>query len=211
MLMMACVCSNWFRCVWCNSSPSTPISAISLNMVANLKVVAEMILFTWSVVGIIGVCKFHLKRGFSHWISLALVYHSYASANEHFDEFESFEYPIACFTSFGLFRSATLLSCLSRCRKALMVFCAFPSIVALAMVLSICSWYGVSCWGRRIASALSSVVVILGVGWLDWFSIPAWGVGDPGFKSQRPHQTQFCLIVQKQARFSNVIKNLSEF
>ena len=22
-----------------------------------------------------------------------------------------------------------------------------------------------------------------------WFSIPAWGVGDPGFKSQRPHHT----------------------
>ena len=26
-------------------------------------------------------------------------------------------------------------------------------------------------WGRRLA----------------WFRIPAWGVGDPGFKSQRPH------------------------
>ena len=67
------------------------------------------------------------------------------------------------------------------------MFRAFPSIVALAIVLSICSLYRVSRWGRRIASALSSVVVILGVGWLDWFSIPAWGVGDPGFKSQRPH------------------------
>ena len=26
-------------------------------------------------------------------------------------------------------------------------------------------------WGRRLA----------------WIRIPAWGVGDPGFKSQRPH------------------------
>ena len=35
--------------------------------------------------------------------------------------------------------------------------------VALGLSLSL--------WGRRIA----------------WFSIPAWGVGNPGFKSQRPH------------------------
>jgi len=28
-------------------------------------------------------------------------------------------------------------------------------------------------WGRRIASDLRSALVILGVGWLDWFSIPA--------------------------------------
>jgi len=76
MLMMAWVCSNWFRCVWWSSSPSTPVSAISLNMVANFRDVAEMILFTWSVVGIIGVGKFHLKRGFSHLSPLALVNHS---------------------------------------------------------------------------------------------------------------------------------------
>jgi len=188
MLMMACVCSNWFRCVWCSSSPSTPVSAISLNMVANLSVVAEIILFTWSVVGMIGVVKFHLNLGFSHLSSLVLVYHSYASANEHFEEFASFEYPIAFFTSSGFIRSATLLSCVSLCLKDLMVFCAFPSIVALAIVLSICSLYRISGWGRRIATDLSSVLGILGVGWLDWFSIPAWGVGDPGFKSQRPHQ-----------------------
>jgi len=68
-----------------------------------------------------------------------------------------------------------------------MVFWAFPSIPALAIVLSIWSLYRISCWGRRIASDLRSALVILGVGWLEWFSIPAWGVGDPGFKSQRPH------------------------
>lgn len=52
------------------------------------------------------------------------------------------------------------------------MFVAFPSIVALAIVLSIWSWYAVSCWGRRIATSLSSVLGILGVGWLYWFSIP---------------------------------------
>ncbi len=42
-------------------------------------------------------------------------------------------------------------------------------------------------WGRRLAQSgwLSCV------SWfqicLEWFRIPAWGVGDPGFKSQRPH------------------------
>ena len=32
---------------------------------------------------------------------------------------------------------------------------------------------------------------------LAWFRIPAWGVGDPGFKSQRPHQPHFCPIFAK--------------
>ena len=41
-----------------------------------------------------------------------------------------------------------------------------------------------ACRGRRIASELGILVPT----WLEWFSIPAWGVGDPGFKSQRPHQ-----------------------
>jgi len=95
---------------------------------------------------------------------------------------------MVCFTSLGFIRSANRLSCVSRCLKELIVFLAFPSIVALTMVLSIWSLYRVGGWGRRIASDLHSVLVILGVGWLDWFSIPAWGVGDPGFKSQRPHQ-----------------------
>ena len=108
---------------------------------------------------------------------------------------------IAVFTSSGFVRSAFLLSCVSLCEKALTVFSAFPSLVALMQVFIIRPSCLTSCGGRRIASTLRSLVVILGVGWLDWFSIPAWGVGDPGFKSQRPHQTQFCLIVQKQARF----------
>ena len=60
MLVMCWVWSYWFLCVWCSSSPSTPISAISLNIVANLRVVAEIILSTWLVVGIIGVPKVHL-------------------------------------------------------------------------------------------------------------------------------------------------------
>lgn len=121
-------------------------------MVANLSVVAEIILFTWSVVGIIGVVRFHLNFGLSHLRPLALVNHSYARANEHLLEFDSFEYPIAFLASSGFIRSATLLSSISLCLKALIVFLAFPSIVAFSMVLSICSWYRVSGWGRRIAS-----------------------------------------------------------
>ena len=41
-------------------------------------------------------------------------------------------------------------------------------------------------WGRRIAMELVGILVPIS---LEWFSIPAWGVGDPGFKSQRPHHT----------------------
>jgi len=95
------------------------------------------------------------------------------------------------FTSFGFVRFATLLICLSRCEKALIVFLALPSFVALARVLLISSWYLTSCWGRRIASELVGILVPIR---LEWFSIPAWGVGDPGFKSQRPHQPQFYRI-----------------
>jgi hypothetical protein len=52
-----------------------------------------------------------------------------------------------------------------------MVLGAFPSILALAIVLSICSWNLVSCWGRRIATDSPLALVILSVGWLEWFSV----------------------------------------
>ncbi len=78
------------------------MSAISLKIVANLRVVDEIILSTWLVVGIIGVGRFHLNRGFSHCRPFVLQNHSYASANEHFEEFASLEYPIAFFNVVGV-------------------------------------------------------------------------------------------------------------
>jgi len=68
----------------------------------------------------------------------------------------------------------------------LMVFFAFPSIVALAIVLSICSLYFASVWGRSLATDSRSALVILGVGWLDWSRIPAWGVGNLGSNPSDP-------------------------
>jgi len=65
------------------------------------------------------------------------------------------------------------------------VFLAFPSIVALAIVLSICSLYFASVWGRSLATD-SYPLVILGVGWLDWSRIPAWGVGNLGSNPSDP-------------------------
>jgi len=103
-------------------------------------------------------------------------------------ELDSLEFAITVFASLGFLRSATLLSCLSRCRKALIVFSALPSFLALVRVFIISSSYLTSCWGRRIASELVGILVPIR---LEWFSIPAWGVGDPGFKSQRPHHRTF--------------------
>ena len=40
--------------IWCSSSPSTPVSAIMLKIVAKRLVEAEIILVTCFVVGIIG-------------------------------------------------------------------------------------------------------------------------------------------------------------
>jgi len=106
--MIPCVQSNWLRCVLCSSSPSTPVSAISLKMVANFGVVAEMIFSTWLVVGIIGIGSTHLNFGFCHWSPFVLQNQSYASVKETFEEFVSFAYAMACFTSSGFIRSDTL-------------------------------------------------------------------------------------------------------
>ena len=76
MLMMAWLGSYWFRCVLWSSSPSTPISAISLKIVANLGVEADMMRSTCFVVGIIGVGSVHLYFGFCHVRPLALQNHS---------------------------------------------------------------------------------------------------------------------------------------
>jgi hypothetical protein len=54
--------------------------------------------------------------------------------------------------SSGFIRSATLLSCLSENLNLRIVLGAFPSAVALAIVLSISVWYLTSSWGRRIES-----------------------------------------------------------
>ena len=85
-------------------------------------------------------------------------------------------------------RFACSLSCLKLCEIEITVFLALPEFVALMRVFIIKSLYFVGCWGRRLASVcvIKSLCIIIPQH-LEWFRIPAWGVGDPGFKSQRPH------------------------
>jgi len=184
MLTIPCSVSIFLRCSLCSSSPSTPISAMRVKIVAYRLVEAEIIFVTFSRVGIIGVPCSHLYLGLSHCMPLVLVNHSYARQKLDLLDSDSFELAITVFTSLGFLRSATLLSCLSRCRKALIVFSALPSFLALVRVFIISFSYFTGCWGRRIAIGLVGILVPIR---LEWFSIPAWGVGDPGFKSQRPH------------------------
>ena len=68
------------------------------------------------------------------------------------------------------------------------MFLALPEFVALMRVFIMRFSHNVGCWGRRLASvSMVKSLCILAVGHLEWFRIPAWGVGDPGFESQRPH------------------------
>ena len=60
-MIMFWVGSNWFRCVWCSSSGSTAVLVISLKIVAYFVVVADMMRFTWLVVGIMGAGSSYLK------------------------------------------------------------------------------------------------------------------------------------------------------
>jgi len=85
----------------------------------------------------------------------------------------------------GFLRSACLLSCLRLDANERMVFCALPEFLAFRRVFIMRSLYFVG-W---LGSSYSFPLVIPVANGLDWFSIPAWGVGDPGFKSQRPHHT----------------------
>ena len=94
--------------------------------------------------------------------------------------------------------SACWLSCFRLCEIEVTVFLALPEFVALMRVFIMRFSHNVGCWGRRLASvSMVKSLCILAVGHLEWFRIPAWGVGDPGFKSQRPHQLQFCRILLK--------------
>jgi len=76
MLTIPCSVSILFRCSLWSSSPSTPISAISVKIVAYLLVDALIIFVTFSVVGIIGVPNSHLYFGLSHSILLVLQNHA---------------------------------------------------------------------------------------------------------------------------------------
>lgn len=171
MLTIPCSVSIFLRCSLWSSSPSTPISAMMVKIVAYRLVDALIILVTFSVVGIIGVPCSHLYLGLSHGMLLVLANHSYARQKLDLLDSDSFELAITVFTSFGFLRSATLLSCLSRCRKALIVFSAFPSFLALVRVFIISSSYFTGCWGRRIAIGLVGILVPIR---LEWFSIPVY-------------------------------------
>src|SRR4030066_766103 len=83
----------------------------------------------------------------------------------------------------GFLRSAFLLSCLRLDENERKVFWALPEVLAFRRVFIMRSLYFVG-WLGPSYSFLEGIPVPLR---LDWFSIPAWGVGDPGFKSQRPH------------------------
>ena len=98
---------------------------------------------------------------------------------------DTFAFAMKVATSLGFIRSAFLSSCLRLYEIRRVVLCAFPLFVARIKVFIISASYFCE-GGRRIATKLCSLGIprIL---WLDWSSIPAWGVGDPGFKSQRPH------------------------
>ena len=83
------------------------------------------------------------------------------------------------------------------------MFLALPEFVALMRVFIMRFSHNVGCWGRRLASvSMVKSLCILAVGHLEWFRIPAWGVGDPGFKSQRPHQK---LLLRDEASFAQFL------
>ena len=83
-------------------------------------------------------------------------------------------YEIVVFTCSGRVRSVSLFRCLSWSDVLFIVPCDSPAVVILSNVFIIsCSFLCPNpvSGGRRLA----------------WFRIHAWGVCDPGFKSQRPH------------------------
>jgi len=91
-----------------------------------------------------------------------------------------------CFTSSGFLKSTCLLILFKFCDTLLIVFSAFPLFLRFISVLTISS---VMLWGRRLVRvSVFDLVGILVQILLVWFRIPAWGAGDPGFKSPRPHQ-----------------------
>ena len=85
-------------------------------------------------------------------------------------------------------RSVALPSWFSVCDALSIVFSDSPAAFMRRSVFITESVFLVGCWGRRLASASGweSLCILVPLH-LDWFRIPAWGVGDPGFKSQRPH------------------------
>jgi len=183
-LMIPLSRSMSFLCMVASSCASKPVSARIVKIVAYFGGDALMILVMFSVVGMSGIFLSHLKYGFFHSIPFVLQYQLYARASLFLDWLHTGEFAIAVFTSSGFLRSAFRLSCFSLREIAMTVFFALPSFLALMRVFIMRSSYFVGCWGRSIASDLWGILVHIR---LDWFSIPAWGVGDPGFKSQRPH------------------------
>ncbi len=67
-MIIPCAVSMSFCCMFESSCPSSPVSVKIVKSVAYFLLEAEMILFMFSVVGISGIFRSHLKYGFSHWI-----------------------------------------------------------------------------------------------------------------------------------------------
>jgi hypothetical protein len=90
MLIFPCSRSMFFCGVVSSSCPSAPVSSSMVNIVV-YRVVAEfIILFTFSVVGIIGVFSGNLYFGFSHFIWLILQKQSYENTHSAFVRFDRF-------------------------------------------------------------------------------------------------------------------------
>jgi len=145
-----------------------------------------MILSTLAVVGIIGIFRSHAYFGFVHSIPLVWQNQLYAKQSFSFVALQTCILAIKAFTLSGFLRSAFLSICLKLYEMERTVFSALPALVAFIKVFIINALFLVACWGRSLASRIQCILVGF---WLEWFRIPAWGAGDPGFKSPRPHQT----------------------
>ena len=91
----------------------------------------------FSVVGMRGILRSHLKYGAVHWMPFVLQNQVYASASLFLLMLASLQFAMYVLTCSGFLRSALPLSCLSAEAKHLCVFFAFPELVTLMRVFII--------------------------------------------------------------------------